>query len=120
MRDLIIRFVPDAAALFDELPFTLENGEPQLRPFFDRIEIRRVGGELRVTEPRAMIDYVLSVGEAQRTVAGAQLAQLQRVVCQEIDSHGAYSFPTAAGVFIATKAGGAAGASPSPTAPPAA
>jgi SAM-dependent methyltransferase len=105
MKDLVCRFLPGAVALFGEMPFMLENGEAQLRPFFATIQTRRIGGELRVTDPDAVVKYVLSVGEAARDIVGERLAELNRVVCDEITGpRGAFVFPTAAGMLIAAKA----------------
>jgi ubiquinone/menaquinone biosynthesis C-methylase UbiE len=120
MRDLICRFLPRAVPLFAELPFTLENAEDQLRPYFQTIETHRIEGQLRVTDPDAVVNYVLSVGDATHVIIGDALEELRRTVHEEIAARGAYVFTTAAGVLIATKTAATAAASPSPTAPPAA
>src|SRR5205085_1513189 len=77
-----IRALPDEFLGADSLtkegnvPFSLENGEQQLRPFFRSITLQDSTSELRVTDADAVVHYVLSVGNAKQIVQGARLADL--------------------------------------------
>jgi ubiquinone/menaquinone biosynthesis C-methylase UbiE len=102
MQDLINHFLDDASPLAGHKPFSLENGPAQLRPFFAHIETRTTRGELRVTDPEAIVRYVLSVEGAPQRVTGAKLDELRRIATDEISTHGAFVLETAAGMLIAT------------------
>jgi SAM-dependent methyltransferase len=103
MKDLVEHCLGERSPLAGAMPFSLENGEAQLRGWFDRVEIRRTGGELRVTDPDVIVRYVMSMPEAPQRIAGPRLDELQRLARDEIAAKGAYVFTTAAGLFIATK-----------------
>ena len=102
MKDLIERFLGERSPLSGPIPFNLENGEAQLRPFFSRIETRRIGGELRVTDPDAVIRYVMSINESQELIVGERFEELGRIVRERIAAGGAFVCHTATGMFIAT------------------
>ena len=81
--------------------FSLESGATQLGKWFEHVEVRRVDGELRVTEVQPLIDYVQSteqmrLDEDQRWIFSA-------FVEQEISVNGAFRIATAGGIFVATK-----------------
>jgi len=102
MKELAAEFMGEASPIKGEMPFSLDNGERLLRPFFDRIEIRRQRDELRVTDPQAVVRYILSIQGAPNIVKGDQLATLHDRVAKEIASVGAFVIPIEAGIFIAT------------------
>lgn len=102
MKELLERFLGNRSPLTGLIPFSLESGEEQLRPFFSQIEIRRVNGELRVTDPETVVRYVMSMNESQELIVGPRFEELKQVVRDEIASAGAYVFPTATGTFVAT------------------
>ena len=62
IRDLVARFDPDLSA-WGERPdhgFTLENGSAQLAQTFAEIIVHRYDDDLVVTDPDALVAYVLS------------------------------------------------------------
>jgi SAM-dependent methyltransferase len=85
------------------LPFSLENGEEQLRPCFANVFIHPVRGALQITEAEAVEQYVLSLGEAKQTIVGHRLDQLRRRVQDVISSAGAFVAHTHSGLFIGRK-----------------
>lgn len=85
------------------ISFSLENGEPQLRPFFRSITIDQRRSELHVTDSDAVVQYVLSVGNAKQIVQGDRLTELRHRVQREIDAHGAFVDVTCAGMFVGRK-----------------
>jgi SAM-dependent methyltransferase len=101
MKDLINRFLGDDSPLAQPMPFTVENGLEQIRPFLRRVEILSTPGELRVTDPQAVVNYVMSVEGAPQRITGKRLEELRRVVRDEIEAAGAFVVATAAGMFIA-------------------
>lgn len=86
-----------------EMPFSLENGEAQLRPFFRDVTIDQRRAELRVTDADAVVQYVLSCGNARQSVQGERLIELRQRVQGEIDAHGAFIDETRAGMFVGRK-----------------
>ena len=102
MKDLCLRFLGEQTPLVGHMPFTLENGEAQMRPFFKQIEVRRISGELRVTDPQAVVRYMMSMPEAPQRIVGATLAELETLAGDQVTSEGAYVFTTEAGMFVAT------------------
>jgi SAM-dependent methyltransferase len=102
MKDLIEHFLGDRSPLVGLIPFGLESGEEQLRPFFDRVEIRRVSGELRITDPAAVVNYVMSINESQELIVGERREELEGIVRDRIAADGAFICKTATGMFVAT------------------
>jgi ubiquinone/menaquinone biosynthesis C-methylase UbiE len=101
MRRLINEFLGDGSPLREPLPFSLENGAAALGAVFPRVERRENRGALRVTDADAVIRYVMSVTGAPERITGARLDELRRRAAREIETHGAFVFPTAAGMFVA-------------------
>lgn len=62
ISDLVMQFDPAVEDVFksNKRPFTLENGEAQLRAWFPEIEVARYPDSLRVTEIQPLADYILS------------------------------------------------------------
>lgn len=79
--------------------FVLENGAGQLRPCFDKIELRRYEDALVVTEAQLLADYVLSAAEALRV--GERPAQLLAFLQAELAVQGAIRITKDTGMFIA-------------------
>ena len=71
-------------------------------PYFDRIEIRRLGGELRITDPAAVVNYVMSINESQELIVGERREELEGIVRDRIAADGAFICKTATGMFVAT------------------
>jgi SAM-dependent methyltransferase len=59
---LLARFEPEESIYLSnkDIPFTMENGTEQLRPFFVEVKMRRYPDELRVTSVNALVDYAFS------------------------------------------------------------
>ncbi len=59
---LVKKFDPEIETIFQSegYPFTLENGEPQLREWFSNIEVGRYPDDLQVTDAKILVDYVMS------------------------------------------------------------
>jgi ubiquinone/menaquinone biosynthesis C-methylase UbiE len=104
MKELINHFLADGSPLVGPMPFSLENGEPQLRRLFASVEIRTTRGQLRVTDAEAIVRYVLSVNEAPKLMTGEKLDELRRVAREGVGRNGAFVLETAAGMFVATAA----------------
>jgi SAM-dependent methyltransferase len=102
MQQLINEFLGPASPLAHGMPFSLDNGAAQLRPYFGGVEMRRLAGELRVTDPAVIVGYVLSVTGSAEAMAGEQLEILRRRVQELIDRDGAFVVGTDAGLFVAT------------------
>jgi len=102
MKDLIEHFLGTRSPLTGAMPFGLENGQEQLRQHFNRVEIRRVGGELRVTEASAVVNYVMSCNESKELIVRERREELERIVQEGIDADGAFVCQTATGMLVAT------------------
>ena len=102
-RELLDEFLgPEAPVELREMPFSLENGESQLRPYFQSIDIQRGRSELRITDADAVVQYILSAGRAKESISPARQAQLRQRIQREIDERGAFVEHADAGMFIAT------------------
>ena len=101
MKDLIEHFLGERSPLAGRMPFSLENGEEQLRPIFERVETRRVSGELRITDPATVVGYVMSINEAKDQIIGERREELERMVGDRIARDGAFVCRTATGMFVA-------------------
>ena len=77
--------------------FGLETGGDQLRTFFREVEVRRYEDRLEVTDPDAIVAYVLSMSVARRVDAGA----LRRDICAVIERDGLFTVSKATGMFVA-------------------
>jgi SAM-dependent methyltransferase len=62
LPELVARFDSEESVFLSnkDIPFTLENGAEQLKPFFTEVQIRRYPDELRVTDVDVLVDYALS------------------------------------------------------------
>jgi SAM-dependent methyltransferase len=62
LPDLVARFDPGESIFLSnkDIPFTMENGAEQLKPFFSEVQMRRYPDELRVTDVDVLVDYALS------------------------------------------------------------
>jgi len=104
IRKLLDEFIPNTPSILaGELPFSLENGQGQLRSFFEDVTIQCGPSELRVKEAEAVVQYVLSVGDARETLVGPRLDALRKRVQAEIDACGTFLDQANAGMFIARR-----------------
>jgi len=62
IRDMVARIDPDLAVWGERSidSFTLENGAAQLERWFEKVTLARYEDALIVTEPAALVDYILS------------------------------------------------------------
>jgi ubiquinone/menaquinone biosynthesis C-methylase UbiE len=103
MAELINEFLGPASPLQRGMSFSLNNGEPQLRPFFSDVQMNRLRGELRVTDADAVVAYVLSVTAAPDHITGRRRREeLWQRVRQQIARDGAFVVRTDVGLFHAT------------------
>lgn len=101
---LVNEYLGEASPVRSRLAFSLENGMGQLGPFFDGIVVHEKRSSLRITEPEAVVRYVLSFDAAKARIVGDRLEELRGRVQHEIQSAGAFVVQTRSGLFIARKA----------------
>jgi hypothetical protein len=77
----------------------LESGPPQLQPFFSNIEVKRLDGELRVTEAEPVLAYIRS----SFLYDGWPLDDVAATVGGAIDAEGAFRIGTVAGLISCRK-----------------
>ncbi len=83
--------------------FSLENGEPQLREQFTRVELNRYENTLRVTEAAPFVDYVMSCNDITpgRTILAKEKRDSFTAFVQDIiERNGHISFAADAGMFV--------------------
>lgn len=98
-HDLVNRVIPDTAR-DEESGFSLENGEAQVAPWFDQIQLVRYPDTLRVTEAEPLLGYIRSyaagLGEAQETA-------LRKRIETELNAHGAFTISKDPGMITGVK-----------------
>ena len=77
--------------------FGLETGRDQLRSSFGEVELRRYEDRLEVTDPDAIVAYVLSMSVARLVNAD----ELRREICAVIARDGLFAVSKATGMFVA-------------------
>lgn len=90
-----------AFALFP-LPFTLESGLAELRPYFRQVEMRRYEDNLRITEIEPLIAYIHSSIRGKE-FSQAKLAELRSNLERELKSNGVLLVGKDSGLFEAVK-----------------
>lgn len=102
LRDLVANLCANARAANVAVEFGLENGAEQLSRYFANVTRHRQENALIVTEAKPLIAYVLSMtGE---TLLGQNVEAVDRVVREQIASHGAIHIQKDSGLFTAIKA----------------
>jgi SAM-dependent methyltransferase len=101
---LVDEYLGEASPVTGGLAFSLENGMGQLAPFFDGIAVYEKRSSLRITDPEAVVRYVLSFDAAKERIVGNRLEELRARVQHEIQAAGAFVVHTHSGLFIARKA----------------
>lgn len=103
INELVTRFEPGFSN-WNNLAldsFSLDNGEAQLEHFFSKVSLCRYNDSLRVTDPKPLIDYILS-GRLQ--LSEEQKGELVKFVDHEFgDNGGAFIVTKDSGVFAARK-----------------
>jgi ubiquinone/menaquinone biosynthesis C-methylase UbiE len=84
-------------------PFTLENGQAQLAPFFSQVEIRRYEDNLRISEVPALMAYLRSSSMQAADASDSQLQELEQELERELDLKGEIFVTKDSGLFLATK-----------------
>lgn len=98
----IIRRV-DASYAFDAATrdaFSLESGRAQLEHYFSHVQLYQLDNILAVTEPEALIAYILS-GAAQTKNTAEKEQKLRAIVREEFAADGVVRIQTVSGVFEA-------------------
>ena len=93
---LAARGVSEAGARHSRA-FGLETGGDQLRSSFGEVELRRYEDRLEVTDPDAIVAYVLSMSVAHPVNAD----ELRREICAVIARDGLFAVSKATGMFVA-------------------
>jgi ubiquinone/menaquinone biosynthesis C-methylase UbiE len=84
-------------------PFTLENGQSQLREWFTRVRVVRQQGELRVTDGEAIVNYALSIEGASPVLVGETLDAMRSAARVAVARSGAFVITTDAGVILGAR-----------------
>jgi ubiquinone/menaquinone biosynthesis C-methylase UbiE len=105
MEQLLVEAFPQYQDLLEryfmlrELKFTLENGEAQLRPFFNQVTLYHFGDSFHVTEAEPLVAYILSSAYLARPSA-QEIDHLRQFIQAKIDSEGAVNIQKSAGLFV--------------------
>jgi ubiquinone/menaquinone biosynthesis C-methylase UbiE len=102
MKQLAGRFMGSASPLSHPILFSLDNGPAILRSVFQDVQVRSQPGQLRVTDPEAVVQYILSIEGAKKIIVGPRLDELRKLVMNEIQREGAFVCATESGLFIAS------------------
>ena len=84
------------------VPFTLENGLKQLKPYFSRVTLSRYADNLEVTEIEPLLAYIRSAIRAGE-VSEEELANLRRELESELKAKGKIFISKDSGLFEAIK-----------------
>ena len=104
LKDLIDAFVPTPTETWsNDGPFQLDDGEAQLREHFSDVTVHRIGGELRVTEAQAIVDYALSVEWVKPVLIGPELDRFRTEVHSRITRDGMIRIGTDVGLLQAVR-----------------
>jgi ubiquinone/menaquinone biosynthesis C-methylase UbiE len=104
LKELFEPFVPGAMTngMMDALEwFAMETGAAQLARHFKSVSESHVGGELRVKEAQAVVDYAMSIDQVRAQITETQLSALRAQVQRAIDRDGAFVVHTRLGMFTA-------------------
>lgn len=82
-------------------PFTLENGEEQLAPYFEEIAVTRYEDTLRVTDEAALVAYIQSIDLPGLRAPDQQAALAAAVHERMAASGGVFAITKSVGVFTA-------------------
>ena len=99
--EIVNRFDPEDKFLHEVPSFTLENGAPQLAPWFSEITLHRYEDDLKITEAEPLIAYVMSMVEAKSVFTDDKLGQLIAYAKGQIAAHGAIRITKDTGMFEA-------------------
>jgi len=86
--------------IFSDRNFTLENGTKQLERWFKKIRVDKYQSELKVTNAKHLLEYILSEAVS---IGEEKITKFKNFVEQEIAKKGFISINTYAGIFVAQK-----------------
>jgi ubiquinone/menaquinone biosynthesis C-methylase UbiE len=82
-------------------PFTLENGEEQLKPYFREVRIRRYDDALRVTEAAPLLSFIMSMVSTSRNVLSTDdLERFREYLERKVAKEGAIMISKDSGIFL--------------------
>lgn len=90
-----------------ESHFSLDNGAAQLQQVFEAVQLRRYNNSLRITDPEAILNYVLSYNgmEADTRVLAPEKTELFKAFIEnKISRQGSISITIDSGLFISSSA----------------
>lgn len=105
LHELVGKMWPDqnwAGLTKNAAPFTLENGQATLAPFFGEVSLHTHEDALEVTEAEPLIAYALS-GKAGELLIGEKREAFVALVKQELATHGVIHITKDSGMFEAYK-----------------
>ena len=85
--------------------FGLESGKEILERFFASVDVRRYKDSLHITEPKPLIDYVLSlsgIGNILEIIQGEKIKQFENYILELFQKHVYIDITKDAGIFIST------------------
>ncbi len=104
IRELIERFQINSSIWTHHNAFSLENGEEQLRGFFERVSCVRFDDSLAVTEVEPIIAYIQSGLSPEELAANAEgLQDIQVFIGRQLNEDGVIRIRKETGMFIAEK-----------------
>jgi len=81
--------------------FGLENGKSQLEEYFEEVEIKKYPDHLEITEPKPIINYVLSFGRNKAVLTDKKLESFRNYLNEEIEDRNMIRVTKDTGIFIA-------------------
>ena len=105
--ELLHSFDPNLPALGGQTvePFTLENGQEQIRQFFSSVNLYLFEDALEITEPEPLVSYIIS-GLTTSDMSGWPLSALRTHVQKALEAHNPFHVTKVSGIFEAIKAKG--------------
>lgn len=87
----------DIQGSFWEESFNLENGQELLTPYFEEVDCQRYPNRLLVTEPTAILEYLVS--KSTQEIEPEKLSGIKHYLEGEIAKHGKFTITSDAGLF---------------------
>ena len=102
LHDMVAEFDPRIEMPFRRITagFRLENGQPQLEPFFSRIERMEQENDLVVDDVEAIYDYVSSYPGNASLILEQRGQDFRRLVQERMEMEGAIFIHKATGMFV--------------------
>ena len=102
--ELVHDFDPNLPALGGQTvePFTLENGQEQIKAFFSNVSLFLFQDSLEITESEPLVSYILS-GLPQGKLSGTSLSALRNHAQKALTAHNPFHVTKVSGLFEAMK-----------------